>query len=986
MENKFTNLKEVDDVLSSWINNKRPRLIITSTPSLAEIASIELKKTEKKIILFPHTETLPYDFFSPSKYIKSSRSIALTKLISRDCNILITSIQSLISPCPNKLHLLPFDSLKINEIFDRTKFIDDLINAGYERKELVTDVGEYALRGSIIDVYPISHPNPIRIEIIDNKIESLRTFNSTSQITIEKIKSFNAVAAHEYPLDQIGITNFKKNWREEFDTFEEDSPFFNSITNKKAIEGAEIYLPLFFNCKNTLIDYLNDFQDILLDINVKQKLKDYDFLINERYENYKYDIQRPLLKPDELFLTKNEFSKFLQSRYVTEVKFDNHVDKKISKEKIKPPSRKNYTLNLQLPKINDHVVHLHHGVGIFKGLKSISSNSIISECLEIEFQKESKVYVPIHNMDLVSKYFGPEEVLIDKLGSKKWEKKKTLAIKKTFDTAAELLNVHAKRKAKQGIKYDIPKKEYNSFCKEFPFIETADQKTTIKEIEIDLKSKKPMDRLVCGEVGFGKTEVAIRAAFLSAYNNFQTCVLVPTTILAQQHYESFSKRFQNTAITIEKLSSDLKPNKREKVLESLSSGNVDIIIGTHSLLQDSIKFSKLGLLIIDEEHKFGVKQKEKIKTLKENINILYLSATPIPRSLNFALSELKDLSIIATAPEDRLSVRTFVHEFNENLIKESIQREVIRNGQIYYLCNDLRLIEDRKIRLEKIFPSKNIEIVHGKLKSSEIEEKMLLFQNKKIDILVCSTIIESGLDIPNANTLIVEESDMLGLSQLHQLRGRVGRGKKQAYAYFLKSSKILRRKRADRRLKTLQDTDSLSAGFLLSMKDLEARGAGEILGENQSGIMESIGVDLYIRLVNRAAKQIKEGKIQPLEMEKQTEINLNTSSYIPDNYLPDINQRLVMYSRISSVISINELKDIKIEMINRFGLFPKELKSLFFEKEISLIAFQKNIVEVSINKKEITIKHSDPSKNKSLKKGLDLEANIKKIDNYFNQN
>ena len=493
-----------------------------------------------------------------------------------------------------------------------------------------------------------------------------------------------------------------------------------------------------------------------------------------------------------------------------------------------------------------------------------------------------------------------------------------------------------------------------------------------------------MDRLVCGEVGFGKTEVAMRASFLAAFNNSQICILVPTTVLAQQHYESFVKRFSKTPINIEKLSRDVKPKKKKEVLTNLNNGRIDIIIGTHALLHGSIKFHELGLLIIDEEHRFGVRQKEKIKKLSEQVNVLYLSATPIPRSLNFALSELKDLSIIATAPEDRLSVRTFIYPFNENLIKEGIQRELIRNGQVYYLCNDLRLINDRKIRIEELFPSQTVDVVHGKLKGSEIEEKMLLFQNGQIDILVCSTIIESGLDISNANTLIVEEADRLGLSQLHQLRGRVGRGKKQAYAYFLKSSRILKRGKADKRLKALQDSDSLSAGFLLSMKDLEARGAGEILGENQSGIMESIGIELYLRLVNKASNQIQKGEVDSFIIEKQTEINLGTSAYIPNDYLPDISQRLIMYSRISSAISLKELKDIQVEMINRFGLFPKELKSLFFETEIALMAAQQKIKEIRIGEQNIKISYLNANKDKTLKKGVDFEDSVKKIYKMLN--
>ena len=964
--------------LFSWANQKDQKVIITSNPLLAESTYQELEKRHPKVSLFPHTETLPYDFFSPSKHIKNLRMQALSGLLADKTNILIISIQALMSPCPDKAHLLPFELLETNKNIDRKNLISGLQNSGYERKDIVKEVGEFALRGSIIDIYATGYDEPIRIEINESKIESLRTFDPTSQITTQKINSFSAIPPYEYALNQKGINLFKKNWRNYFDTFEEDSDVFKSIAKGKAEEGSEIYLPLFFLGKTSVINYIDKFDTVLLDKNVLKEIKDYELLINERYEEYRYDLARPLLKPSELFLSKNEFKSFLKDREVTNITFKDFNSKKITKAKIKSiQPKKEY--NHQIPEIDDRVVHLFHGIGIFKGLKNIKTKSTSNECLEIEYRNNSKVFVPIDSMHLVSKYFGPEEINIDELGSKKWERKKTLAIKKTFDTAAELLKTQAKRNLRKGKKYQIPKNEYFEFCREFQFIETQDQKNTILEIEKDLQDSIPMDRLVCGEVGFGKTEVAMRASFISAFNNSQTCILVPTTVLAQQHYESFIKRFSHSPINIQKLSRDITLRKRKEILSQLKDGHIDIIIGTHALLQGSIEFQRLGLLIIDEEHRFGVRQKEKIKKLKEDVNILYLSATPIPRSLNFALAELKDLSIIATAPENRLSVRTFIYPFNEHLIKESIQRELLRNGQVYYLCNDLRLIQDRKTRIEDLFPSHNVDFIHGKLKGSEIEEKMLLFQNGQINILVCSTIIESGLDIANANTLIVEEADRLGLSQLHQLRGRVGRGKKQAYAYFLKSNRILKRKKADKRLKALKDSDSLSAGFLLSLKDLEARGAGEILGENQSGIMESIGIDLYLRLVNRATNQIQKGEIESFILEKDIEVNLNTSTYIPEDYLPDINQRLIMYNRISSAISLEELKDIQIEMINRFGLFPKELKALFFESELTLIATEKNVNEIKIKKEDIEINFLDSTKDKVFKKGVDFKDNIKKI-------
>ena len=977
MKNKRPTSNKFESELSTWSLKKGNKLIITSNSSLAESTYRKLEKKMDEVVLLPHTETLPYDFFSPSKNIRNHRMQTLSKLLSHEKLTLITSIQALMSPCPDKTHLLPFELLETDQLINRKNFIYGLKNSGYERKDIVTEMGEYSLRGSIIDIYPTGLELPIRIEINNKKIESLRTFSPVSQLTIKRINSFFALPPQEYSLNEKGINSFKNNWRKAFDVFEEDSDIFKSISKGKAEEGTEIYLPLFFNGKITVISFLENFDEVLLDQNVEKELKEYQSLIEERFEEYRYDIKRPLLEPRDIFLTAKEYKIFLSSCEVLQIKFQEPKVKKVTKEtrKLNPINR---TPSHQILEVDDYVVHLFHGIGIFRGLKNIISQNITNECLEIEYKNDSKVYVPVESMHLVSKYFGAENISLDELGSKKWQKKKSLALKKTFDTAAELLDIQAKRDSKKGKKYTIPE-EYKEFCKEFPFIETLDQTTTISEIENDLKNFRPMDRLVCGEVGFGKTEVAMRASFLAAFNNSQICILVPTTVLAQQHYESFVKRFSKTPINIEKLSRDVKPKKKKEVLANLKNGRIDIIIGTHALLQGSIKFHELGLLIIDEEHRFGVRQKEKIKKLREQVNVLYLSATPIPRSLNFALSELKDLSIIATAPEDRLSVRTFIYPFNQNLIKESIQRELIRNGQVYYLCNDLRLINDRKIRLEELFPSQTIDVVHGKLKGSEIEEKMLLFQNGQIDILVCSTIIESGLDISNANTLIVEEADRLGLSQLHQLRGRVGRGKKQAYAYFLKSLRILKRGKADKRLKALQDSDSLSAGFLLSMKDLEARGAGEILGENQSGIMESIGIELYLRLVNKASNQIQKGEVDSFIIEKQTEINLGTSAYIPNDYLPDISQRLIMYNKISSAISLKELKDIQVEMINRFGLFPKELKSLFFETEIALMAAQQKIKEIRIGEQNIKISYLNAGKDKTLKKGVDFEDSVKKI-------
>ena len=956
------------------------RLVILSSPFLAEQIFENAKKEigQRSVYFLPHSETLPYDFFSSSNEIKNERIRTLSKINYQNSLILVCSIQALMSPCSDKNHLLPINVLKVKDRLYRNKFLSSLNESGYKKKELVTEVGEFATRGLVIDIFPSGSKYPVRIELDNEKIQSLRLFNPNNQLTTKKIESFLTLPPQEYPLDQKSIERFKKNWRNTFDVDEEESEIFEDISKGKKHEGAEMYLPLFFNKKITPIDYLNNLDQVYIDSNVFKVCKDYQDLIYQRYEEYRYDIQRPLLNPSKLFLTKNEFNEFTEKNNIKALDLINF--NKTAKKPTKQLVKKKENLSLRsMPTLGDLVVHLYHGIGIFRGLKQITTEGIINDCLEIEYWEESKIFVPVESMHLVSKYYGSKGVNLDRLGSKKWETKKRIALKKTFDTALELLNLQARRNSRKGIEFHIPKKDYKEFTDQFPYIETSDQLKTISEIEKDLQKIRPMDRLVCGEVGFGKTEVAMRASFLTSFNNSQTCILVPTTLLAQQHFESFIKRFNKTAIRIEKISRDVSIKQKKIILEELKQGAIDIIIGTHALLQKDIGFKSLGLLIIDEEHRFGVRQKEKIKVLRENVNVLHLSATPIPRSLHFALSELKDFSIIATPPSNRLSVKTFVHSFSENLVKECIQRELLRDGQIYYLCNDLRLIESRKQRIEGLFPKKRIEIVHGQLKTNEIERVMVDFQDRKIDVLVCSTIIESGLDISNANTLIVEEAERLGLAQMHQLRGRVGRGNKQAYAYFLKSKKILRGKNSDSRLQALKDSNSLSAGFLLAIKDLEIRGTGEILGENQSGIMETIGIDLYLKLLKKVTKQIQKGNLDLDFITKPIEVNLGASSLIPMNYLPDINQRLEVYNRIATSNSLSELHKLQVEVINRFGPLPVELKTLFYETEISLVGSQLNIKEISITAENILIKYKNSKEDKKFMKGKELPESIKII-------
>tara|TARA_B110000495_G_C23041682_1_gene625293 strand:+ start:3028 stop:6012 length:2985 start_codon:yes stop_codon:yes gene_type:complete len=954
-------------------------IFLTSTNNVNSIyAALAEAYSEEKVIYLASNELLPYDFFSAPSRVRAERINALSRLLEVSNKTLVCSIQTALGPCPNPSHVAPINNLRVGDSFIRNEIVKFLENNGYRRSELVTEAGEYSLRGNVVDLFLTSNKNPIRIEVFDETIESLRYFDPSTQLTIDKIEQVQGLPAYEYPRDDNGASIFKKNWRSNFDTFEGDSESFKKVMDKQKVEGIEMYLPLFYEKKATLLPYLKGIENLYIEQKAVIEASEFKDLVEIRYEEYRHDLQRPLLPPKDLYINLDEIKKNCSGSIeifeaeLKEIQAENSHEAESLDE--------NVIQSLHtLPEKGDLVVHLSHGIGKFLGLIELDSFVGKTECLEIEYSEKSKVFVPIENMNLVSKYFGPEDRGLDSLGSAKWSKRKEKALQQTFDTAAELLEIQAKRASKKGYKYSVPENEFKEFSSKFPYQETFDQERTINEVVEDLSSYKTMDRLVCGEVGFGKTEVAMRAAFIASYNSKQTCILVPTTLLATQHYKSFLDRFSETSVNIALVTRNVKPKEKIKIFNDLESGLVDIVIGTHAVIQGTIEFKDLGLLIIDEEHRFGVRQKEKIKSIKQDVEILSLSATPIPRSLNFALAELKDFSIIATPPTDRLPVRTFLYSYNKNLINEAIQREVMRAGQTYYLCNDLKLIEDRKLRIKESFPNLNIDIVHGKLKPNEIEETMLNFNQGNIDVLLCSTIIESGIDVANANTLIVEEADKLGLAQLHQLRGRVGRGEKQAYSYFLKSKNIINRKKAQSRLQALIDTDSLAAGFLLALKDLEIRGAGEILGSSQSGVFDSIGLDLYTRLLKKATHFIKEGVLNFEELERTPEINLGLSSYIPSEYLPDLNQRLLMYNRISSAENQEKLKAIQIEMINRFGLFPEELKSLFIQNELKIEAFANNISKVNVKKEKIDIFYNGSDLSTTLINPKEMNERVKTI-------
>lgn len=602
----------------------------------------------------------------------------------------------------------------------------------------------------------------------------------------------------------------------------------------------------------------------------------------------------------------------------------------------------NFIKNLSELKLNAPVVHLDHGVGRYKGLQTLSIDNQAMEFLTLEYANEAKLYVPVASLHLISRYSGADEETapMHKLGTDTWTRQKRKAAEKIHDVAAELLDIYARRAAREGYQYKLQQQDYNLFAMGFPFEETPDQRLAIEATLHDMTSAQPMDRLVCGDVGFGKTEVAMRACFTAVQNGKQVSVLVPTTLLAQQHYDSFKDRFADWPVQIEVLSRFRSAKEQAKVLEHLEKGKVDILIGTHKLLQEDVKFCNLGLMIIDEEHRFGVRHKEKLKAKRSNVDILTLTATPIPRTLNMAMSGIRDISIISTPPAKRLAVKTFVQQSQDRIIKEAILRELLRGGQVFYLHNEVKSIEKTAKDLAKLVPESRITIAHGQMRESELEHTMSTFYHKHFNVLVCTTIIETGIDIPNANTIIIDRADKLGLAQLHQLRGRVGRSHHQAYAYLLTPHRKAISKDGVKRLEAIADADHLGAGFTLASHDLEIRGAGELLGDEQSGHIQGIGFSLYMEMLEQAVEAIKQGKTPNLDqaLYHGAEINLRVPALIPDDYLPDVHARLILYKRIANAKTDTELHELQVEMVDRFGLLPEPCKLLFRVTQIKLLA------------------------------------------------
>ncbi|MBN1684069.1 MAG: transcription-repair coupling factor [Gammaproteobacteria bacterium] len=1049
--------------------NNAPTVIITPDSLMAYQLEAELSFfLDKKIPIlnFCDLETLPYDTLSPHRDIISQRIKILNQLPELSCGILIVSIKTLFQRlAPSSFFSGSGLAISTRQHIDMDPFRKNLEQKGYFAASQVMEHGEFAIRGSIIDLFPMGAKQPFRIDLFDNEVDSIRTFDPETQRSIQKINEINLLPAYEFSFSDGSIELFRENFRKHFDVNPMNCPIYQDTIEKRYTPGIEYYLPLFFEETASIFDYLSKDSLIIQFEKIFQQAETFWQEINHRYDQLSHDITRPILAPRQIFFTVDEIFgkikpfggiKIAESQEKTGYDFKtaslphlnvNHHAKKplekwqaflkignscgqiatcpYSEENKSAPStrvlfsaesigRQEIVLNLLATvnihpqkikkwaeferqtdspaaaaacfiivspivqgaifqddhfmiitendllgervtqvryqkkstidpdaiirnltelKIGDPVVHIDHGVGRFLGLQTISVGDQTDEYLTLEYAGGDKLFVPIASLDLISRYSGGdvEHPPLHKLGSKQWETLKKKAAKKIFDVAAELLDIYAKRESYTGTVFDIPQEDYLLFSENFPFEETPDQKTAIDQIIQDMSTQKMMDRLICGDVGFGKTEVAMRAAFIAVANQKQVAILTPTTLLAQQHLESFQDRFANWPVQIDMLSRFRTQKEQKQTLEKLKTGQIDIIIGTHRLLQKDVQFKNLGLLIIDEEHRFGVRQKEMIKKMRAHVDILALTATPIPRTLNMAFSGIRDLSIIATPPKERLSIKTFVYEYNKTIIREAITREILRGGQVYFLHNRVETIERMAETLRELIPEGRIGIAHGQMHERQLEHVMGDFYRRKFNILVCSTIIESGIDIPAANTIIINNADRFGLAQLHQLRGRVGRSNRQAYAYLLVQSKKALGHDAKKRLDAVAAFEDLGTGFTLATHDLEIRGAGEILGKEQSGHIQAIGFNLYMELLDRAVQSLKSGKVVDLEksIEVGIEINLSVCAIIPEDYLPDVHTRLILYKRIASAENNQELNDLQAEMIDRFGLLPEPVKNLF---------------------------------------------------------
>ena len=1061
------------DIQDEIIKSKKYLAIFTETAFEARRLMEEILwfSPNLKINLLPDWETLPYDHFSPHPDLISERLLTLYQVTQKSFDVVIIPVTTALHLLPPKSYIQQFSfHFAKGQKVDIEAFKNQLILNGYMNVVRVMAPGEFSVRGSLIDLFPMGSIVPYRLDFFDDEIDSIRTFDVDSQRTLYPVNEIKLLPARECPMDEKSISTFRQNYRERFEGDPSRSSIYKDISKGIPIGGIEWYMPLFFDEMSDIFSYFSDNTIIYKHGNLDHACNHFWQETEKRFRLFAYDAERPILEPKDLLLKSDQFFKSINTYEKFDLKrpetYEKIPDVSIDRKNIQPLAKlnqfvsesskrifiladslgrretvsellkvggikfksaddwsqalnmndqvvltvspihqgyissehivvteselyvntvrqskrrqrdKNFSSDAMVRDLSelkdgDPIVHEQYGVGRFRGLFNLDFGEGESEFLLLEYFGDDKLYVPVSNLDLISRYSGgpAETAPLHKLGSDQWDKAKKKALKQIHDTAADLLNIYSQRSIKKGYAFKINLQDYERFIDGFPFEETEDQLTAIHSVINDMESQKPMDRLICGDVGFGKTEVALRAAFIAANDGKQVAILVPTTLLAEQHYNNFMDRFSDSPIKIAEISRFKSKKEQAESLVKLANGEIDIIIGTHRLIQNDIKFKNLGLIIIDEEHRFGVRQKELLKAMRAEVDVLTLTATPIPRTLSMAMEGLREFSIISTPPQKRLSIKTFVNNYSEGIIREAVLREFNRGGQVYFLHNDVDTILSMKEKLEKLIPEARIEIAHGQMRERELERVMHDFYQQKANILLCTTIIETGIDIPSANTIIMNRADMFGLAQLHQLRGRVGRSHHQAYAYLLVDPDRKISSHAQKRLEAIQLLEDLGAGYYLAIHDLEIRGAGELLGDNQSGQMHEIGFNLYVDMLNYAVKQLKIGKKLSLDdpLQKNTEINLHTPAIITNSYCGDINERLVLYKRLSGLNDQRGLMEMKEELIDRFGVMPEQTQSLISFHDLRIFIQDLDIKKIDASDASIQISFASDSRIDPLK-------------------
>ncbi len=1061
--------------------------------------------------LFPDWETLPYDTFSPHQDLISERLATLWRLYNHGKRsgeetadlVLIPATTALYRLAPPSFLAAYTFEFKVKQKLDEVQLKSQLTLAGYNHVTQVVSPGEYAVRGGLIDLFPMGSAVPYRVDLFDDEVDSIRTFDPDSQRSLYPVPEVRLLPGREFPMDDAARKLFRQRWRELLEGDPTKSRIYKDIGNGVATAGIEYYLPLFFDATATVFDYLGAQATLVLHGDLEPAFQRFWQDTRERHRLAQGDPERPALPPETLFLNAEQFYgqanahaqlaikavrpepvgsaqdrpveehagastgsartgsnggptdfveinalpeltvirgaddplarlkahlrntqhrvlllaesdgrresllDFLRASGVLPPAFDSLAEFQASDEKVGiataalssgfgwlepgidlvtetelfaagPTTRRRKkqeqvsdveALIKDLSELNvgDPVVHAQHGIGRYRGLVNMNvgggtnadGSPELQEFLHLEYADKAVLYVPVSQLQLISRYTGvsADEAPLHKLGSGQWEKAKRRAAEQIRDAAAELLNIYARRAAREGHAFRFSAKDYEVFANDFGFEETADQRAAIHAVIQDMISPRPMDRLVCGDVGFGKTEVALRAAFVAVTGGRQVAFLAPTTLLAEQHYQTLVDRFSKWPVKVSEVSRFRSGKEINAAIKGIADGTVDIVVGTHKLLSESTQFKNLGLLIIDEEHRFGVRHKEAMKALRAEVDVLTLTATPIPRTLGMALEGLRDLSVIATAPQRRLAIKTFVRNEDKGVIREAVLRELKRGGQVYFLHNEVETIENRRARLEELLPEARIAVAHGQMPERQLEAVMRDFVAQRYNLLLCSTIIETGIDVPTANTIVISRADKFGLAQLHQLRGRVGRSHHQAYAYLLVPDKESLTKQASQRLDAIQQMEELGSGFYLAMHDLEIRGAGEVLGESQSGNMLEVGFQLYNEMLSEAVKSLKEGKEPDLlsPMSATTDINLHAPALLPDDYCGDVHMRLSFYKKLATAKTTEQIDALMEEIVDRFGKLPAQTQTLIDVHRLRVIAKPYGVVKVDAAPHLITI-------------------------------